>query len=271
MASGTLEGIPFNEFKGSGNIELTDSGMQGTRIYDVAWSQLMAFGRALIRTEWISVGGFHFQQEIVNPWIVDPETTLVCRNFRSVGIGPAGIDEAGVISYTIARITANYAPISDGNFSPTGDPEDIGDVNITFGGEFLSIPKGTWKFDGTDHIIEEPLGIMIPYSEVMIEVLGIPTLPRLGIRKCMGKLNSKVWKGANRGHVLFLGGSSRQKRTIDGDAPYDLSLQFKEKTRDWNYALGKDGTWRKVVDKATGEKTPYEYEDFDFLLQVLES
>lgn len=269
----TIGGVSCQELNGSGAVNFTENGLEGIRILKCAWNDFMTLALALRGVRWENLGGKLFRKIVAHSWTLPDDTVLVCDRINVSGLGKSGLDETTeAIIYDFAKLDITYVPVEyNWGGEDEGGAEDetqLGDVNYNYSAEFLGTQRGTWKEDDTGNTINEPLGLLICYTELTVNLKGLPVLPKAGIRLCRGGLNDKEWQGAPKGHVLFLGGSSRRSWSTLGLSPFDLTLKFKEKSWDWNYVFGKDGTWHLVVDKKTGLVNPYDYVDFDSLFQV---
>lgn len=265
-----IDGIEYEELYGSGKLAISEAGLTGTRIFKVAWDSALPFSRALFADQWQAIGGSLLLQAPRFPWILADGTTLQVSKVGISGIGKCLGDSN--IEYDFAKVEVEYVPaptdLDEGNDGTVdGTEEGIGTVSLDFSGEFLATAGNTWKFADTGYVVNEPVGLLQCTTEATIDLEKLPALPRAGIRACIGKLNASSWQGAARGTVLFLGAASKKTVTNLGNVTHSLSLKFKEKSRDWNLFLGKDGAWHTLVDSKTGNKHPYEYADFNLLLR----
>lgn len=256
-----LDGMYYEEPAGSGAITIDDNGVVGTRTYRVAWSDALPFCMALVEKEWVSVDGLATELIYAHPWTLPDGTVLCCSSTVVNGFGRCSGELD--IEYEYAIISASFTPQS-GNTSTIS--EETGSISLDYSAEFLTTPKDTWKFSDTGYVVNEPSGILISVTELTVNYVGLPSVPRAGIRACSGCVNAAVWQGAGVGQVLFIGASTSQTIMTHAVSPYNVTLKFKEKVRDWNKVLGKDGAWHTLVDKKTGLVNPYAYADFGALL-----
>lgn len=262
-----IDGIDYEELNGSGEISIDGEGLGGTRLFKVAWDDCMDFASALKRSQWINMGGLLQFLDNVHKWTLPDGTLVGCSSVRINGLGPPSGDPNP--AYDFAIITATYSPRTFGFDVDSDDDEDIiGDLSLDYSCEFISSPRSTYMEKDTSTIIQEPVGILLAVSELTLNMSDLTNVPYAGIRNCRGTLNDRNFRGASKGRVLFLGASTRRVRTALGLGSVDLLLRFKERSMNWNYALGKDGSWHEVVDAATGTKNPYEYTNFNGLMVV---
>jgi hypothetical protein len=258
-----LGGFEYREYKGSGQITITDGTINGSRIFIVPWEQSLSFSRMLMETQWEAINGFMVQTVSSYPWVLPDGTTLACNSVRIEGMGKC-ISDTTDPAYDWAMITADFGEILLGS-----EPETIEEESLDFSGEFINTPKGTWKYEDTGYTVDESHGVLVCTIETTLTIHGVSEVPKAGIRSCIGKLNDSSFRGAGTGRVLFVGASTKRIRTTGGRAPAEITLKFKEKQHDWNYVLGKDGSWHKLVDKATGSVSPYSYSDFAELMRTI--
>ena len=263
--SRNIAGIEYTELPGSGKISIDSSGsITGTRSFLVEWNDALPFIRAITETTWVALGPYLTQQRPLYPWRLSDGTELCCSNAVINGIGKI-LEDPDTI-YSMAKIDSDWVPV--GLSSEDDEGGDLGSLNVDYSAEFLTIPKSSYKQKDDGAKIDQPVGLLIPITEITYNLTGLYSIPKMGIRACRGKLNSGPFEGADRGHTLFLGASSKQALTSNGIVKYDLTLKFKEKSYDWNYVLGRDGLWHEVVAASDGTTNPYSYTNLYQVLQV---
>ncbi len=258
-----IGGITCEELNDSGQVTFSPQGLRGRRRFKVEWEDCIAFTRALLAKELEPSGGVIRRVIPTNPWILPDGTILGCNTVDITGMGKSSGDPSN-IAYDHARIEGTYERAYSSQEEE--DPEVLGDATIDYSAEFLATPRRTWKYKDTGYVIDENVGILLCNQDITVNLYGLDSLPWGGLRTCRGHLNDATWNGAEKGRVLFLGGSSRQSWSTEGLSSYDLVLKFKEKEYDWNWVLGKDGDWHEIVDADAGTKNPYNYAAFGDVL-----
>lgn len=265
--SAIVAGFDVEEQNGSGRIFVGENGkLTGERVYKILWEDALEFSLLLAKRSWEVVGDYLVPKIPEGSWTLDDGTVLYCTTTEITGIGkPAGAPAA--ITYDWAIVTCRYQPL--GIIAVGGSTDDItelGEIGMDFSSEYITAPRGSFIFADSFKLIDEPMGIQLFYQEVTVSLKNLETIPRSGIRACIGKVNDRIFSGAAIGTVLFLGATATMSLT-DQAPRYDITFKFKERSVNWNHMLNGDGEWEAVCS-TVGSVPPYPYADLGQLLRV---
>lgn len=247
--------ITYEELGGSPSFVMDRDGGSATRIVKVAWSDI---GRAILEIFPGAAFGYPYTASVPGfPWLrahrmaIDPwDGEGMTGNGEGMNTYPGG-----------AKLTVDYVPFKwpdrEHDDGPAGaELQDITflEQKLTFGGEYLTWPNNGVRWNnavGTDDeyspnsggvagaaaqadknfkVFEDVnVGVTIPTIEHSLVWSHVRRPPWLGIRNCLGKVNSVKHMNCQPETLLFTGATAERAYSTQGAPTWKLEYRISEK------------------------------------------
>ncbi len=231
--------IAYEEQVGSCSARFADGGGSATRVFKVAWGDAFDFANELYgRYQTWPGGEYHAPKRF--PY----RNYLYCNDVAIEGLGKQSElsnADGTYISYVWAKITAQYAPMTD--VDPE-NPEVVEEESMAVSAEMLTLPEGSYEFTADSAVVPDSAmpGRIETTTSFSVTRFHISALPDATVSGMVGKVNNAGWRGYTAGHVLFAGADARRSITTDGAQDWQLTYNF----------LIKDHSWNNIYRKSTG-------------------
>lgn len=229
-------------------------GGQATITYQVPYFEQELFASGLVGGLQLVGGVPQYTVPAVHP----TRLGLYCSKVDVNPLGQLGEDLSSQVMVAVATFTRPESPDDDDN-----EQSDIAEESIDFGAQQIDLPKGEYEWaegdkDGDklgDYDIK-PFKIhpVITYSRSYQNAVS---LPYSTINSLIGKVNDGAFGVFASETALFMGGSSRRKKTTDGFDAWQIDYRFSINPDNWNKAW--DGTQFSRLNKDLYEKTSFSF------------
>ena len=179
-----------------------------------------------------------------------------------------------------AIVTVTYG-ILPWDFKPNDDPGGVNsfedDANpgqsypyatqeIDFGGEFLTLPKGSLVFRSDSKPVDFPVGRWQAHATLRFVRHYVPFFPAKTILSYLNRINATTFLGQPKGTIRFAGAKTKRIANSDGTRSQDVELIFEYRETDWNKFIRPDTLDFDFVSDKTLTKLPYAYWDLNTIL-----
>ncbi len=208
--------------------------------------------------------------------------TLYARTGEIDFLGPIKVTAGGLPQFGAAIVSINYGVLpwpqafsddpggeqSFPNEINPGEPYTFADCEIDYGGEFVTIPKGSLVFHTSPKLtVDAPLGMWVGMNTYRFTRHNYPNLPHAKVSSMVNKINQTKLFGQNKGQVRFDGAKTKFTSTTDGTKCQLFEMQFSVRQYDWNYYIRPDSMVFDIVEDPNNSIIhPYTYTDLSGLL-----
>ncbi len=254
----TLDGITYTERVPQRKGTYREGSVSLPREFDVAWSDVDAFIRALLGGV-TSVGGRTVRAD---PHEYRPGWGYWATRASFEGVGAPDMVN-GQIAFELARVYADYSlPLSTGSApgeDPDGEPDEIwGEERLEARPEWIQIPAYKLKWKSGGDTIEEPMGIPLVLGTLVLTRYNVSSVPISTYKNMVGKVNSATYRGFAAGTLLFAPFSSARTINVLGEtSKYTVTIPLLWKPTGWKNMYRQDSSstppFEEVVSIESGK------------------
>jgi len=268
--------MTYEELAASPTFVMDRDGGSAQRIVKVAWEDI---GRAILEVFPGAAFGYPYTASIPGfPWLRAQRMTIGPWD----GEHPTGHGESMNTYPNGAKIVVDYEPNTwpepDFGDGPDGPDSDIKDITfleqqITFGGEYLTWPNNgvRWDKDADGNatygsggggggagdkqfkVFEDiNVGVVVPTIEHSMTWHYVRRPPWVGIRNCLGKVNSVRHMGCEPETLLFNGCTASRTYSTQGLPTWKLEYRLSEKCYNYPLQLERSSSGVQIVNGGTG-------------------
>lgn len=196
---------------------------------------------------------------------------LVCTEAAATGLGRPVLSSEGTPAYDAgALITARYrcpaVAMGGGLFEARDDPGYLHQIDpgqpilwctqeLDYEDEIFTYPAGYLKWESDDRKINSPTTVSRSLTIMSLTFHRLPYLPTTRIKAARGKINEKVFLGADPFRVLFKGAKTQRDYDTAGNVVQKVQMVFVEREENWQKMLRDDKfVWDYVVDQDGGNR-----------------
>lgn len=245
--------VPFDELAGSPTFSLTRESREANRVGKIAWANNDALALECFPSApslpglYPGIAYLYVNSLEIAPFHPEPGWEQICGG--------------NTAHYEFALATIKYSKLPY-------ESSTLITRRYSFGGEFLTIPAGTLKWEDTGKKVDEEeisaakTICMIEHSITWHRVLEA-SIPWSAIKANIGKVNDGTLNNAYFPSVadeslLYLGAEMNFTFSTDGSQVWTLEHRFQERqvkvggnTYGWNHFLRpRDSAWKRLLDES---------------------
>ena len=231
-----------------------------TKGYLCNWTDRFTVAKGLLGlSSTTSIGGLI---NLLTPMQYPEMATSYVHHVSMKGVGPP---TQGPIQFAFqqVKIMATYgclpwsfAGVSANDFNNQIDPEHPyiwAEQNLSFGVEFITIPKSQVFYKSSGKKCDQDFGFRSPLVNATISLKFVPYIPAPAVLAAtIAPVNSVTYLGVAAGYLMFNGVETHQARMSDGSMTQTADYSFSYRPiAPWDYAYnGSIPGWDQIVNSA---------------------